>query len=383
MNPMEEVIQTGLDRAGQILVMEDEPSVAQGLSMVLQEEGYDVDLAFTGNGALDLVREKGFDLLVADLRLPDMDGMRVIREVKQKRPKTKVIVITGYPSISSAVDAMKLGVSDYLPKPFWDDDLKAAVDAALKGNEKLVLKREPDVTDAGERRKFMDAVMQMPTAEAEGRPQVLLMEDEPSLGRGLKMVLTEEGYEVDLADSGYAALDSLRFKGFDLLVADLRLPDMDGMEVIRTVKEKSPETEVVVITGYASVPSAVESMKLGAFDYLPKPFTEEEFKSAVEEALKGKKKAVLEESIAPALSEEERLIQRREVSRVLDRTSRDFFFWRELMEKGSETLKGYQLSNEAKAAIVCGDLRWINENVGDLTQKQLSFIYKRLEREAW
>ena len=87
--------------------------------------------------------------------------------------------------------------------------------------------------------------------------------------------------------------------------------------------------------------------------------------------------------VAPAVTEQERLIQRREVSRVLDRTAQDRTFWRDLMEIGSEALKGYHLSSEAKAAIVSGDLRWINQNVGELTQKQLMFIYKRLEREAW
>jgi FixJ family two-component response regulator len=167
------------------------------------------------------------------------------------------------------------------------------------------------------------------------------------------------------------------------MVADLRLPDMDGMEVLRLIKETKPETEVIVMTGYASVVSAVESMKLGALDYLPKPFTEDEFKSAVAKAIKVKQEAAPEERFTPAVTEQDRLIQRREVSRVLDRTTQDRTFWKDLMEIGSEALKGYRLSNEAKAAIVSGDLRWINQNVGELTQKQLMFIYKRLEREAW
>jgi len=75
---------------------------------------------------------------------------------------------------------------------------------------------------------------------------------------------------------------------------DLRLPDMDGMEVLRLIKETKPEIEVIVMTGYASVVSAVESMRLGALDYLLKPFTEDELKTAVEKALKGKKEAVPE-----------------------------------------------------------------------------------------
>ena len=74
----------GVDAAKghKILIMEDEKSVAEGLQMILEEEGYEVDLAFTGRSAMDTLRKKGVDLLVADLRLPDMDGMEVVREVK-------------------------------------------------------------------------------------------------------------------------------------------------------------------------------------------------------------------------------------------------------------------------------------------------------------
>jgi ActR/RegA family two-component response regulator len=122
-------------KAPEILVMEDETSLAKGLRMILEKEGYHVDTASTGQSAMDALRQKGFDLLVADLRLPDMDGMDIIREVKEKRPETKTIVITGYPSISSAVDAMKLGVSDYLPKPFWDEDFKSGRGEGPQGRQ--------------------------------------------------------------------------------------------------------------------------------------------------------------------------------------------------------------------------------------------------------
>jgi DNA-binding NtrC family response regulator len=108
------------------------------------------------------------------------------------------------------------------------------------------------------------------------QPQILLMEDESSIAQGLQMVLREEGYGVDLAMTGQGALDTLSHKAFDLLVADLRLPDMDGMDVIKRVKDERPETEVIVITGYANVPSAVEAIKTGVVDYLPKPFTDDE-----------------------------------------------------------------------------------------------------------
>jgi NADH-quinone oxidoreductase subunit E len=130
-------------------------------------------------------------------------------------------------------------------------------------------------------------------------PQVLIMEDEASVAKGLGMVLSEEGYQVDLAMTGRSALDSFNQKIFDLLVADLRLPDIDGMEVIKQVKRRRPDTEVLVITGYSTVTTAVEAMKLGASDYLSKPFTEDEFLAAVKGALVTRDFSAAESAAAP------------------------------------------------------------------------------------
>lgn len=214
-------------------------------------------------------------------------------------------------------------------------------------------------------------------------PHILVMEDDLTVAKGLEMVLTEEGYDVYLAGTGSLALEAFHQKRYDLLVADLRLPDIDGMEVIKKVKAEKPDTEVVVITGYGTAATAVEAMKLGAHDFLPKPFTEEQIKAAIGGALKGRVEEE-RELVAPDVRVAEgRLIQKREVIQALNRTMEDKAFWRDLMENGPLALEGYQLSSEAKAAIASGDLKWINENVGELTQKQLMFIYKRLEMEAW
>lgn len=228
----------------------------------------------------------------------------------------------------------------------------------------------------------MEALQEITRSTYEGPPKILLMEDEVNVARGLRMILSEEGYEVDVATTGRSALDQFHQKAFDLLLADLRLPDIDGMEVIRHVKEQQPETEVVVITGFPSVSTAVTAMKIGAFDYLPKPFTEEELKSVVGSALS--REEVRREARTRHLPvPDEDLIQKREVMRVLNRTAEDKEFWRELIESGTDALSEYQLSPEARAAILSGDLLWLNEHVGELTQKQLMFIYRRLEREAW
>ena len=214
-------------------------------------------------------------------------------------------------------------------------------------------------------------------------PHILVMEDDLNVARGLEMILNEEGYEVNLAGTGALAMKAFNEKRYDLLVADLRLPDIDGMEVIKQVKSDKPDTEVVVITGYGTTAAAVEAMKIGVHDFLPKPFTDDQIKSAVNEALVTQAIRAEEKATKKAETEQEKLIQKRAVSQVLNRTAEDAEFWKDLMENGSTALENYQLSMEAKAAIVSGDLKWINENVGELTQKQLMFIYKRLEREAW
>lgn len=226
----------------------------------------------------------------------------------------------------------------------------------------------------------MNASLEQTVVGTDVPPNILVMEDDRSVASGLEMILTEEGFVVDLAGTGHLALEALEKKRFDLLVADLRLPDADGMDIIRQVKRSRPDTGVIVITGYGTTATAVEAMKLGVHDFLPKPFTDDQIRIAIGEALKV---PAAGSKVAPAATEEDRLIQQREVTQVLNRASEDGDFWDDLMKHGSEALTDYRLSAEAKAAIASGDLRWINENVGELTQRQLMFIYKRLECEAW
>ncbi len=215
-------------------------------------------------------------------------------------------------------------------------------------------------------------------------PHILIMEDDVNLARGLKTILDEEGYDVDLQNTGHGAMDAMAQIDYDILMADLRLPDINGMQVVKQVKDTRPETEVIVMTGYATSDLAVDAMKIGASDFLAKPFTEEQIKTAIDEALAAH--TTTTEKTEPIASSDlviDTSIQKREVLKVLNRTSEDEGFWTDLMEKGSLALEEYTLSDEAKAAVVSGDLKWINENVGELTQKQLMYVFKRLEREAW
>ena len=114
---------------------------------------------------------------------------------------------------------------------------------------------------------------------------ILIIDDEPNICQSCVKILSKEGYDAQYALNGYDALAMMDNNPFNVIVTDLKMSRLGGMEVLRRVKESYPETQVIIITGYASVSSAVEVMKLGAFDYLPKPFTPHELRSVVHQAV--------------------------------------------------------------------------------------------------
>jgi len=119
-------------------------------------------------------------------------------------------------------------------------------------------------------------------------PRILVVDDEPAIRSGLAEVLREEGYEVDEAGDAQSALTRLRDELVDLICTDVRMPGMDGLELVERVKRESPETEVIVITGFASLQSAVDAVKRGAEDYLAKPFDLDEVRLTVKRTLEKK-----------------------------------------------------------------------------------------------
>lgn len=113
---------------------------------------------------------------------------------------------------------------------------------------------------------------------------VLIVDDERSMRDFLKILLEKEGHQVTTADSGARALETLKKISVDVIVSDIRMPGMSGIELLETVKEHSPEMPVIMITAFASPDDAVLAMKNGAFDYISKPFNVDEIKSVIESA---------------------------------------------------------------------------------------------------
>jgi len=382
-----------------ILVVDDEPTVCQSVAKVLERKGYQVAQALSVSAALDIMEgDEPYDLVIADLMMPQVGGIELLKIVRERWRQTPVLIITGYASIASAVEATKLGAVGYLPKPFTPEELAQAVEDVMTGTAadvpeldnlppagpidvdlpfdgrelaratspsyvehlsrsdlplvdqrssptmpadycalgqrsckrlmtKGMCKQEECPIVVSERKKAAKAAtvyymmtdpidVDMPFSRAEvasmtshayvnalGRsdmpivgfwrsraesvvaPRVLVVDDEPVVVNSIRKTLARKAYRVEEAFSGKEALSRITTEAYDLVLLDMRLPDASGLDLINDIKRRKPNLRVVIVTGYASIDTAVEAIKRGADDYMAKPFTPDEIYGVTSRAL--------------------------------------------------------------------------------------------------
>ncbi|MCJ7563038.1 MAG: sigma-54 dependent transcriptional regulator [Candidatus Aminicenantes bacterium] len=115
-----------------------------------------------------------------------------------------------------------------------------------------------------------------------------VIDDEPVIHDILSQLLTSEGYDIEISSSGEEALEKFEVRTFDLVLLDLLMPGMNGIEILKAAKKIDPQALIIILTAYASVESAIEAMKIGAFDYIQKPFKHEELLLTIARALEHK-----------------------------------------------------------------------------------------------
>ncbi len=119
--------------------------------------------------------------------------------------------------------------------------------------------------------------------------RILVVDDEPSMREMLRIVLRRDGYDVVVAENGTQGIERLRAEPFDLLLSDIRMPDLSGVEVLRTAKQINPEMAAFMMTAFASTDTAVEAMRLGALDYFTKPFSMDELRLKIRQQLEARR----------------------------------------------------------------------------------------------
>ena len=191
------------------------------------------------------------------------------------------------------------------------------------------------------------------------KKKALVIDDEQIVLDSVSTLLMDEDFDVDVSLSGRTGLDWAIERKYDIVLTDIRMPDIGGMRVLRDIKRIHPSLPVIMITGYASVDSAVQAMKLGAAEYIEKPFEPEQLIDAVNRAL-----GIAHEA------EEQGLVNKDEVANVLSRAESDDDFFMSLLENSVDALDEYDLTKAEKLAIVTGDVRWIEDNLGRLARAQ-------------
>ena len=121
--------------APKILIIDDEAAVRDSLSALLTVEGYQTGLAESGEAALEILRDGGFDLALLDIRMPGLDGVEVMHEMRKYHPETRIIIITGFGSLESAIEAIRTGAQDYILKPYGAEDILGSIKKALSEKE--------------------------------------------------------------------------------------------------------------------------------------------------------------------------------------------------------------------------------------------------------
>ena len=125
-----------------------------------------------------------------------------------------------------------------------------------------------------------------------GRANILVIDDDEAMRDSCQQALSRNGNCVEVAEDGLMGLEMLKKVSFDLILLDLKMPGLGGMDVLEKIKEDDPETIVIIITGHATIESAVEAMKKGTYDFIPKPFTPNNQRMEVKRALEKRELAL-------------------------------------------------------------------------------------------
>jgi DNA-binding NtrC family response regulator len=294
-----------------VLLVDDEEAYVKTLAERMEMRDVGSRVALSGEEALQMLEDEPPDVMVLDLRMPGIDGMEVLERVKKKHPHIEVIILTGHGSDREEKEARRLGAFEYLQKPADTGQLLRTVRAAWKKSVKAAAEFIRDSQEEFDRSMtaaaFAEAgapemareTMQAPSSrrgeeadeadagEADLSTQtlrVLFVDDEEDFVRTIaeRMEMREVGSEVAL--DGQQALQMLEEDVPDVMVLDLRMPGIDGMEVLRRVKKMYPRMEVIIMTGHGTEADEAEARRLGAFDYLCKPVDINRLMEVVREA---------------------------------------------------------------------------------------------------
>jgi len=221
-----------------ILIVDDNERFCQNVKDILELKNFTVSTAHDGHQALKMAEQKYFDLVLMDVKMPVMNGVETLKKMKAIFPDIAVIMITAYSVDDLIRESLREGAFGVLSKPL--------------DFEKLFKLIEEATTNGG---------------------LILVADDDPELCNNMTDVLTEKGYRVDVAGDGKLAVQMAKERDFDLILLDLKLPALNGLEVYLEIRDVRPNVVVIVITGFANElkDMAEAAVEKNAYIWLEKP----------------------------------------------------------------------------------------------------------------
>ena len=239
-----------------VMVVDDEAIVCDRLKDHLEKNDLRVTTFTDSREALAALDEGRYHVVVTDLKMAGATGLDVLHNIRQRGHPTQVIIITGYASMEAAREAEAVGAYDFVCKPFELKDLTRKVKKAAKRARRGVGLPPPKVSGAVRARRRRSSSWTT----------------SPSSAIASSRLSRSAGTTWRRRPTARRPSTSWRETRYDVLITDLKMSGPSGLDVLRFVKEHSPSTRVIVITGYATAEQAKESIKGGAVDFIAKPF---------------------------------------------------------------------------------------------------------------
>jgi DNA-binding response OmpR family regulator len=248
-----------------ILVIDDERMLCDLLQEMLRRHGHEVFTAYSGREGVALHKERRPHFTLLDLHLPDMNGIEVLKRIRESDPKAAVMILTGAASDKLERQAQELGVTDFLIKGLSPEVLMSAVTRAVQPQAPSEVGSPPPATQNGD--------------------AILVVDDEPPIRDLLTKFLSSRGFHVHAAQDGPTALALAERERPKLIVLDIHMPGMNGVEVLRTLRKKKYAGGVLMLTGSEDRALLTEALCLDAVDILGKPIDLERVALAIQVSL--------------------------------------------------------------------------------------------------
>ncbi len=275
-----------------VLLVDDEQLYCDLMGAILSQAGYEVKTALSGLDGIKLFKQWRPRFTLLDLRLPDIHGIEVLREIKKIDPKAAVMVLTNWGTDYLEGQARQLGVKDFFSKKMRLDTLMAALEKTHKQGAGTPTVDVPVAVggSVGGRPQSAEAAglpdvvgSTATTAESENGPEksILIVDDEPEILDVISQYLGHRGYRVRVAPGGAEALALIKQEPPSLIILDVYMPGINGIGVLRQLLEQKSTIPVILLTGSQDEKILAESMDLGVLEIIGKPANLEQLALAV------------------------------------------------------------------------------------------------------